>query len=189
MNEEEWLTHPVEEEKEEDSSLYRMETKLDIYDLEEEVRAVVDWDGKEEGEKRARLAVNIASEEMESKEVVKTLGFRQRIEIRIKGLLGRMQLSNFGGGEAKFEQPVLPDPTEETLKKWETNRKQVKTRQENRQKTLATVEKELHRLQNDEQAKPDNNFHLGKQELKKIANQSRTLIERGQNRLQELDSY
>ncbi|MDM8531965.1 hypothetical protein QUF63_12400 [Anaerolineales bacterium HSG25] len=83
MDEEEWLTHPVEEKEGEEVSLCRMETKLDIYDLEEDVRVVVDWDGKERGEKRARLVVNSASKEMEGKEVVKTVRLRQRIEIKI----------------------------------------------------------------------------------------------------------
>ncbi len=58
--------------------------------------------------------------------------------------------------EANLERPVLPAPSQENLKAWHKNRKRTQTVQHKRQQKLAAVEKELHRLQNDKRAKPDN---------------------------------
>jgi len=65
----------------------------------------------------------------------------------------------------------------------------VQTPQKNRQQRLSAVDKELLRLQNDERAKANNSFHLGKQDLQKLSQDLQTQLERGQSRLQELDAY
>ncbi len=191
--EQEWLTHPVEKENDEggnEPDLYRMEKNLEIYGLDEPVRAVMDWErGPADGEKRARLAVGIKPEEMDSQQVVEGLRFRQRVEILIKKMLDRVHLSNFGGGAAQVDEPEPITLNAEVIKKWEKNRKHVQTLQKNRQQRLDAVEKELLRLQNDKRAKPDNSFHLGQQELKKLSTDLQSQIAQNQSRLQALDTY
>jgi len=166
---------------------YQLETELTIYELPEPVRAIVDWDGKPGGRKIARLAVRVTKTILGTEAVCDELRFRQRVEILLKFLHRRLQLPNFGGGEA-IERPdewVCPSD-EESLKKLETDCKATKTRLRNAQARLEQVEAELEHLTADQKQQPRNSLGLGVQDLRSLGKRLRGQIERATAKLQDL---
>jgi len=63
---------------------YRLDTELSIYELEQPIRCVVEWDGKRSSQKLARLVIGVGQDEMDEEAVVDGLRFRQRVEILLK---------------------------------------------------------------------------------------------------------
>ena len=165
---------------------YRLDTELSIYDLEQPVRCVVEWDGKTESKKRVRLVIGVERDEMGEDEVVDGLRFRQRVEILLKQMQRRVNLSAFGGGKAHLRPSELEKPDDEERQKISKNRRQVATRRANDQARLKEVERELEQLRAGES--PTNGLGLGIRDLKKLAKDLKRHIQRSTMRLEELDS-
>jgi len=165
---------------------YRLDTELSIYDLEQPIRCIVEWDGKPESKKRARLVVGVERDEMSEDEVVDGLRFRQRVEILLKQMQRRVNLSAFGGGRVHLRPGELEEPDEEERQKIWKNRRQVATRQANDQARLKAVERELEQLCAGEPT--TNGLGLGIRDLKKLAKDLQRRIQRSTARLEELDS-
>jgi hypothetical protein len=161
---------------------YRLDTELSIYDLEQPIRGVVEWDGTPGSQKRVRLVVGVAQQA-----VVEGLRFRQRVEIVLKQLQRRVNWSAFGGGEAQQRPVARPTPDGQQTKKWLKNRRQVATRLVNNQSKLKEAERELTRLRQGELA--TNGLKLGVQDLKKLIKDLRQRIRRATARLEELDAW
>jgi hypothetical protein len=165
---------------------YRLDIELSIYDLERSVRCVVEWDGKTESKKRARLVVGVEQDEMSEDEVVNGLRFRQRVEILLKQMQRRVNLSAFGGGKAHLRPAELEKPDEEERQKIVKNRRQVATRRANDQARLKEVKRELEQLREGES--PTNGLGLGIRDLKRLVKDLKRRIQRSTTRLEELDS-
>lgn len=164
---------------------YRLDTELSIYDLERAVRCIVEWDGKPESKKRARLVVGVERDEMSEDEVVDGLRFRQRVEILLKQMQRRVNLSAFGGGKAHLRPNELEKPNDEEQWKILKNRRQVATRRANDQARLKEVERELEQLHAGEST--TNGLGLGIRDLNKLAKDLKRRIQRSTMRLKELD--
>jgi hypothetical protein len=194
VSEAELEEHPVTvEEWDEDGELmvervvgYRLDTELSIYDLERPVRCIVEWDGKPESKKRARLVVGVERDEMSEDEVVDGLRFRQRVEILLKQMQRRVNLSAFGGGKALVRSAELEKPDEEERQKILKNRRQVATRRANDQARLKEVQRELEQLREGES--PTNGLGLGIRDLKRLVKDLKRRIQRSTTRLEELNS-
>jgi len=145
---------------------YRLDTELSIYELEQPIRCVVEWDGKPGSKKLARLVIGVRPDEMDEEAVVDGLRFRQRVEILLKQLQRRVHWSAFGGGEAR-------------------NRRQVATRRANDQARLKEVERELEQLR--QGASSTNGLRLGVRDLNKLVKELQRRIRRATARLEELD--
>ncbi|MEA3340628.1 MAG: hypothetical protein U9R15_11730 [Chloroflexota bacterium] len=165
---------------------YRLDTELSIYDLEQPVRCIVEWDGKAESKKRVRLVIGVERDEMGEDEVVDGLRFRQRVEILLKQMQRRVHLSAFGGGKAHLRSSELEKPDDEERQKISKNRRQVATRRVNDQARLKEVERELELLRAGES--PTNGLGLGIRDLKKLAQDLKRHIQKSTMRLEELDS-
>jgi hypothetical protein len=165
---------------------YRLDTELSIYDLEQPVRCVVEWDGRPESKKRARLVIGVERDEMSEEEVVDGLRFRQRVEILLKQMQRRVNLSAFGGGRAHLRPGELEEPDEKERQKIWKNQRQVATRRANDQARLKTVERELGQLRAGEST--TNGLGLGIRDLKNLAKDLRRRIQRSTTRLEELDN-
>jgi hypothetical protein len=163
---------------------YRLDTELSIYDLEQPIRCVVEWDG--ESKKRVRLVVGVERDEMSQDEVVDGLRFRQRVEILLKQLQRRVNLSAFGGGKADLRPSEIEKPDEEKRQKIMKNRRQVATRRANDQARLKKVKRELAQLQQGES--PSNGLGLGIRGLKQLVKDLKRRIDRSTARLEELDN-
>jgi hypothetical protein len=166
---------------------YRLDTELTLYELEQPIRCVVEWDGQPGSQKRARLVVGIGPEEMDPEAVVDRLRFRQRVEILLKQLQRRLNWSAFGGGAAHLRSAELAQPDEEEGQRLLKNRRQVATRQANDQARLREVEQELKHLRQGEA--PANGLGLGIRDLKRLAKDLRRRIQEATARLKELDSW
>jgi hypothetical protein len=164
---------------------YRLDTKLSIYDLEKPIRCVVEWDGNPGSKKRARLVIGVGQDEMDEEAVVDGLRFRQRVEILLKQLQRRVNLSAFGGGEAHLRPGVLKRPDEKERQRLLRNRRQVATRQANDQARLREVEQELEQLRQGRSS--TNGSRLGVRDLKKVAKELKRRIHQATARLEELD--
>lgn len=164
---------------------YRLDTKLSIYDLEKPIRCVVEWDGNPGSKKRARLVIGVGQDEMDEEAVVDGLRFRQRVEILLKQLQRRVNLSAFGGGEAHLRPGVLKRPDEKERQRLLRNRRQVATRQANDQARLREVEQELEQLR--QGGSSTNGLRLGVRDLKKLAKELKRRIHQATARLEELD--
>jgi hypothetical protein len=164
---------------------YRLDTKLSIYDLEKPIRCVVEWDGNPGSKKRARLVIGVGQDEMDEEAVVDGLRFRQRVEILLKQLQRRVNLSAFGGGEAHLRPGVLKRPDEKERQRLLRNRRQVATRQANDQARLREVEQELEQLRQGRSS--TNGLRLGVRDLKKVAKELKRRIHQATARLEELD--
>ncbi len=165
---------------------YRLDTELSIYELEKPIRCVVEWDGKPGSKKLARLVVGVGQDEMDEEEVVVNgLRFRQRVEILLKQLQHRVNLSAFGGGEAHLQPGELEMPDEKERQRLLRNRRQVATRQANDQARLREVERELERLRRGEPS--TNGLGLGVRDLKKLIKELKRRIHRATARLKELN--
>lgn len=165
---------------------YRLDTELSIYDLKRPIRCIVEWDGKPESKKRARLVVGVKRDEMSEGEVVDGLRFRQRVEILLKQMQRRVNLSAFGGGKAHLRPAKLEKPDEKERRKILKNHRQVTTRRINDQARLKEVERELEQLRAGESA--TNELGLGIRDLKKLRQDLQRHIQRSTARLEELDS-
>ncbi|MBL7065904.1 MAG: hypothetical protein ISS49_17140 [Anaerolineae bacterium] len=165
---------------------YRLDTELSIYDLEQPVPCVVEWDGKAESKKRVRLVIGVERDEMGGDEVVDGLRFRQRVEILLKQMQRRVNLSAFGGGKAHLRPSELEKPDYEERQKISKNRRQVATRRANDQARLKEVKRELEQLRAGES--PTNGLGLGIRDLKKLAQDLKRHVQRSTMRLEELDS-
>jgi hypothetical protein len=165
---------------------YRLDTELTIYDLEQPIRGVVEWDGQPGSKKLVRLVIGMGPDELDEEEVVDGLRFRQRIEILFKQLQRRVNWSAFGGGEAHLRSAELEKPDEEERQRLLRNRRQVVTRRANDQVRLGEVERELEQLH---QGKPPTNgLRLGLRDLKKLIKELKRRIQQATVRLKELDS-
>jgi hypothetical protein len=164
---------------------YRLDTELSLYDLEQPIRAVVEWDGQPKSKKRARLVIGIGPEEMDQAAVVDGLRFRQRVEILLKQLQRRLNWSAFGGGEAHLRPGELEQPDEKERQRLLKNRRQVVTRQANDQARLREVERELAQLRQGEA--PANGLGLGVRDLKRLSKELKRRLHRATARLKELD--
>ena len=164
---------------------YRLDTELSIYEQENPIRCIVEWDGKPGSKKRARLVIGVEQDEMEEDQVVDGLRFRQRVEILLKQLQRRVNLSAFGGGEARVRPSVLEKPDEQKGKQLLKNRRQVATRRANDQARLKQVEHELEQLRQGES--PTNELGLGVRDLKKLIKELKRHIQKATARLEELD--
>lgn len=203
MSEETLLQHPVTVEVVDEASgelteqvvSYRLDTELSLYDLEEPIRCVVEWDGDPDSPKRARLVVGVEEDEMDEEAVVDGLRFRQRVEIVLKRcpelvegqLQRRLNWSAFGGGEAHLHVEEVEKPDEEERQRLLSNRRQVATRRENNQARLEEVTAELERLREGESA--TNGLGLGIRDLKKVVKTLKQRIQRATDRLAELDGW
>ncbi len=163
---------------------YRLDTELSIYDLEQPVRCVVEWDGKTESKKHVRLVIGVERDEMSEDEVVDGLRFRQRVEILLKQMQRRVNLSAFGGGKAHLRSSEIEKPDEEERQKILKNRRQVATRRANDQTRLKEVKRELEQLHEGEA--PTNGLGLGIRDLNKLAKDLKRRIQRSTARLEEL---
>ena len=164
---------------------YRLDIELSIYDLEKPIRCVVEWDGNPASKKRARLVVGVGQDEMDEEAVVDGLRFRQRVEILLKQLQRRVNLSAFGGGEAHLRPGVLEKPDEKERQRLLRNRRQVATRRANDRARLRKVERELEQLRQGESS--TNGLGLGIRDLKKLVKELKRRIHRATVRLEELD--
>jgi len=164
---------------------YRLDTELSIYEQKKPIRCIVEWDGKPESKKRARLVIGIEQDEMDEDQVVDGLRFRQRVEILLKQLQRRVNLSAFGGGEAHVRPSVLEKPDEQEGQQWLKNRRQVVTRRANDQARLKEVEQELAQLRQGES--PTNRLRLGVRDLKRLVKELKRRIQKATARLEELD--
>jgi hypothetical protein len=164
---------------------YRLDTKLSIYEQEKSIRCIVEWDGKPESKKRTRLVIGVEQDEMDEDKVVDGLRFRQRVEILLKQLQRRVNLSAFGGGEACLRPSALEKPDEKERQRLLKNRRQVTTRRTNDQARLKQVEQELEQLRQGES--PANGLGLGIQDLKKLVKELKRRIQKTTARLEELD--
>lgn len=164
---------------------YRLDTALSIYEQEQPIRCVVEWDGKAGSKKRARLVIGVGQDEMDEEAVVDGLRFRQRVEILLKQLQRRVDWPAFGGGEAHRRPSVLEKPDEKERQKLLKNRRQVATRRANDQARLREVERELEQLR--QGASPTNGLGLGMRDLKKLTKELKRRIRRSTARLEELD--
>jgi len=165
---------------------YRLDTELSIYDLEQPVRCVVEWDGKTESKKHVRLVIGVERDEMSEDEVVDGLRFRQRVEILLKQMQRRVNLSAFGGGKAHLRPSEPENPDQDERQRILKNRRQVATRQSNDQAKLKQVERELQQLR---EGKPlSNGLGLGTKDLKKLAKDLKRCVRRSTARLEKLDS-
>ncbi len=165
---------------------YRLDTELSLYELEQPIRCVVEWDGQPGSKKRVRLVVGVGPEQMDQEAVVDGLRFRQRVEILLKQLQRRLNWSAFGGGDAHLCFSEQEKPDEEQRQRWLKNRRQVATRQANDQARLRQVERELAHLRQEEA--PTNGLDLGIRDLKKVAKDLKRRIQEATARLKELDS-
>jgi hypothetical protein len=165
---------------------YRFDTELSIYDLEKPVRCVVEWDGKTESKKHVRLVIGIEQDEMNENEIVDGLRFRQRVEILLKQMQRRVNLSAFGGGKAHLRSSEPKQPTEEERQRIVKNQRQVSTRRTNDQAKLKQVERELQQLR---EGKPiTNGLGLGIRDLKKLIQDLKRSVRRSTVRLEKLHS-
>jgi len=165
---------------------YRLDTELSIYDLEQPVRCVVEWDGKTKSKKQVRLVVGVERDEMSEDEVVNRLRFRQRVEILLKQMQRRVNLSAFGGGKALMRPAELEKPDEKERQKKLKNRRQVATRRANDRARLKEVKRELEQLREGES--PGNGLGLGIRDLKRLVKDLKRRIQSSTTRLDELDS-
>lgn len=165
---------------------YRLDTELSIYDLERPIRCIVEWDGKPKSKKMARLVVGVERDEMSEDEVVDGLRFRQRVEILLKQMQRRVNLSAFGGGKARLRPGELEKPGEEERQKILKNRRHVATRRANDRARLKEVNRELEQLHAGDS--PTNGLRLGIRDLKRLAKDLKRRIQRSTTRLEELDS-
>jgi hypothetical protein len=165
---------------------YRLDTELPIYDLERPIRCIVEWDGEPESKKRVRLVVGVERDEMSEDQVVDRLRFRQRVEILLKQMQRRVNLSAFGGGKAHLRPAKLEKPDEEERRKISKNHRQVTTRRANDRARLKAVERELEQLRAGEST--TNGLGLGIGDLKKLVKDLRRRIQRSTARLGELDN-
>jgi hypothetical protein len=164
---------------------YRLDTELSIYEQEKPIRCVVEWDGEPGSKKRARLVIGIEQDEMDEEQVVDGLRFRQRVEILLKQLQRRVNLSAFGGGKARLRPSALEKPDEQEAQQLSKNRRQVATRRANDQARLKQVEQELTQLR--QGASPTNGLRLGIRDLKKLVTELKRRIQKATARLEELD--
>jgi hypothetical protein len=164
---------------------YRLDTELSIYEQEKPIRCIVEWDGKPGSKKRARLVIGVEQDEMDEDKVVDGLRFRQRVEILLKQLQRRVNLSAFGGGEASVRPSVLEKPDEQQVQQLLKNRRQVATRRANDQARLKQVEQELAQLRQGKS--PTNGLRLGIRDLKKLIKELKRRIQKTTARLEELD--
>jgi len=165
---------------------YRLDTELSIYEQEKPIRCVVEWDGKPGSKKRVRLVIGIEQNEMDEDKVVDGLRFRQRVEILLKQLQRRVNLSAFGGGEACLRPSTREKPDEKEGQQLLKNRRQVATRRANDQARLKEVEQELEQLRQGES--PANGLRLGIRDLKKLVKELKRRVQKATARLDELDS-
>ena len=165
---------------------YRLDTELSIYELDQPVRGVVDWDGTLGSPKRVRLVIGVGPDELDAVAVVDGLRFRQRVEILLKQLQRRIHWPAFGGGEAHLRPTELETPDPKQSQRWLKNRQQVTTRQAHDQAKLKEVEQELEQLRQGES--PTNGLKLGVRDLKKVAQDLKRRIGRATARLKELDT-
>jgi len=164
---------------------YRLDTELSIYEQEKPIRCIVEWDGKPESKKRTRLVIGVEQDEMDEDQVVDGLRFRQRVEILLKQLQRRVNLSAFGGGEAHLRPSALEKPGEEERQRLLKNQRQVTTRRTNDRARLRQVEQELGQLRQGES--PANGLRLGIRDLKKLVKELKRRIQKATARLEELD--
>ena len=163
---------------------YRLDTELSIYELEQPLRGVVEWDGAAGSKKRVRLVIGVGQDEMDEEAVVDRVRFRQRVEILLKQLQRRVGWPAFGGGEAQQRPTVIEKPDEKKSQKLLKNQCQVTTRRANDQARLREVERALDHLRRGEQS--TNGLRLGIQDLKKLAKELQRRIHRATARLEEL---
>ena len=123
---------------------------------------------------------------MSEDEVVDELRFRQRVEILLKQMQRRVNLSAFGGGKAHLRPAKLEKPDEEERRKILKNHRQVTTRRANDRARLKEVKRELEQLRAGEPA--TNELGLGIRDLKKLVKDLQRHIQRSTARLEELDS-
>jgi hypothetical protein len=164
---------------------YRLDTELSVYEQEKPIRCIVEWDGKPGSKKRARLVIGVEQDEMNEDQVVDGLRFRQRVEILLKQLQRRVNLSAFGGGEAHLRPSALEKPDEQESQQLLKNRRQVVTRRANDQARLKQVEQELEQLRQGKS--PTNGLRLGIRDLKRLVKELKRRIQRATARLEELD--
>jgi hypothetical protein len=164
---------------------YRLDTELSIYEQEKPIRCVVEWDGEPGNKKRARLVIGIEQDEMDEEQVVDGLRFRQRVEILLKQLQRRVNLSAFGGGKARLRPSALEKPDEQEGQQLSKNRRQVATRRANDQARLKEVEQELEQLRQGES--PTNGLRLGIRDLKKLVKELKRRVQKATARLEVLD--
>jgi hypothetical protein len=165
---------------------YRLDTELSIYGLAQPVRCVVEWDGNPGSKKLARLVIGVGPDEMGEEAVVDGLRFRQRVEILLKQLQHRLNLSAFGGGDAHLRSGELEMPDEKERQRLLRNRRQVATRQANDQARLREVEQELKQLRQGQSS--TNGLKLGVRDLKRLAKDLKRRIQEAAARLEELDA-
>lgn len=195
VSEEELEAHPVTVQVQDEATEelvervvgYRLDTELSIAGLAEPVRGVVEWDGAPDSQKRVRLAVGVLQEEMGEEEVVDGLRFRQRVEILLKQLQRRVNLSAFGGGEAQARLAVREKLDEAGRQKLRKNRRQVVTRRANDQARLKEVEEEIAKIQRGKA--PTNGLKLGLRDLKRLAKDLERRIQGATGRLEEVDAW
>jgi len=193
VSEEELKKHPVTVEVRDETTGqmvkqvvgYRLDTELSIYELEQPIQCVVEWDGNPGSNKLARLVIGVGQDEMSEDEVVDGLRFRQRVEILLKQLQRRVNLSAFGGGEAYLRPSALEKPDEKERQKLLKNQRQVATRRANDQARLREVEQELGQLRRGELL--TNGLRLGIRDLKRLAKDLNRRIREATARLEELD--
>jgi hypothetical protein len=164
---------------------YRLDTEVSLYELEQPIRAVVEWDGQPGSKKLARLVVGVEPAEMDQQAVVDGLRFRQRVEILLKQLQRRVNWAAFGGGEAHLRPGDLEQPDEEERQRLLKNRRQVATGQANDQARLREVARELEHLRQGEA--PANGLGLGIRDLKRLVKELKRRIQAATARLRELD--
>jgi hypothetical protein len=165
---------------------YRFDTELSVFELDQPVRGVVDWDGLPGSPKRVRLVIGVGPDEMDVDAVVDGLRFRQRVEILLKQLQRRLHWPAFGGGVARQRPRPVEQPGPQDTQRWMKNRQQVDTRQAHDRAKLQEVEQELEQVRQGQS--PTNGLKLGVRDLKKVAQDLKRRIGRAAARLKELDA-
>jgi hypothetical protein len=107
------------------------------------------------------------------------------VEILLKKLQRRVNLSAFGGGKARLRPSALEKPDEQEGQQLSKNRRQVATRRANDQARRKEVEQELAQLRQGES--PTNGLRLGIRDLKRLVKELKHRIQKATARLEELD--
>jgi hypothetical protein len=174
-----------------------LDTEATPYKLQESVRFIAFETAAGHGNgTKLRLgffASGVCGEDADAESLLSELRGRPWVESLIKDLSRRLQLPNFGGGNAReiAQEPGFPNlTTEQALEKLARQKNQVSGRQRQDKERLAVVQAELAQREgtSEETLPADRLTQLGKSELKGLHRRYQKRISRAQSRQWEIES-
>jgi len=174
-----------------------LDTEATPYELQGSVRFIAFETAAGHGDgRRLRLgffASGVSGEDADAESLLTELRGRPWVESLIKDLSRRLELPNFGGGNAReiIPEPDFPNLTmEEALEKLARQKNQVSGRQRRNKERLAVVQAELTQREGtgEETLPADRLTKLGKPELKGLRRRYQKRISRAQSRQWEIES-